>query len=413
MGDLLPAEVGPGRKMAVEAEARAGELLVQMKDILTSEGQDKEGAEVQLPAQVLAEHAVKTRKTHKLMYTQLQVMKFLLDFLDSGPSIQEDSTAAVRKEMVEAKQQWKALKAEYEQQVELIKGAVPLLLAKLEEGEKRSQLLESALQRYQATKEEMEDKAKIARSKHQKKQEALSEQQQQLERRVAELQERLQKHKKELQSLQGIVDEQEGQICIWREKLQRMLDLQSHLEILRGVKLISVSEADLEIELFSHSEPMASDSHRLKLHLHWADDGTVTLKTDSPFFLVSAVLPVGTTSTVRGAILELQHNFFQQAQLLSEIESLQNCFAIDWQQEKRLLHYLKPSSTCSLHVEPGYAANGEVRLVSVKNQHGPVDVTSYRPPQERPSLTNWLVYLSTIDFSAPSLAQKADHVCAP
>nr|XP_003216707.2 PREDICTED: ZW10 interactor isoform X1 [Anolis carolinensis] len=410
MGDLLAAEVGVGQKMA--AEARAGELLAQMKDVLTSEGQSKEEAETQIPARVLAEHAVNTRKTHKLMYTQLQVMKFLLDFLDSAPCIQEDSNAAVRKEMIEAKQQWKALKAEYQQQVELIKGAVPPLLAKLKEGEKRSQLLESALQRYQAKKQEMEDKAKIARSKHQKaQQKILCEQQQQLERRVAELQEKLQKHRQELQSLQGIVEEQEGQVCAWREKLQRMLDLQSHLEILRGVKLISVSETDLEIELTSPSEPKTSDPHHLKVHLHWADDGTVTLQTDNPFFSASD-LPVGTASTIRGVVLELQHNFFQQAQLLSEIELLQNCFAIDWQQEKRLLHYLKPSSTCSLYVEPGYAANGEVRLISVKSQHGTVDVTSYRPPQEKPSLMNWLVYLSTVDFSAPFLAQKADDVCS-
>ncbi|XP_042311130.1 ZW10 interactor-like isoform X2 [Sceloporus undulatus] len=379
-------------------------LLVQLKDELISEDPTKDGMEAELPAQVLAEHAVSTRKTHKLMYTQLQMVKFLLDFLDSAPCIQDASDTAVRKEMVEAKQQWKTLKAEYQQLVELIKGAVPYILAKLEEGENRAQLLESALQRYQAKKRAMEEKAKSAHARLQKEQEHLCERQQQLERSVAELQDKLQKNRQELQGLQEMLEEQEGQACVWRQKIQKLSDFQSHLETLQGVKLISVSEVDLEIELTSCSQPGASDSHQLKLHLHWVDDGTVTVQTDSPFFLVSAVIPVGSYSTIRGIILELQHSYSQQAHLMAEIESLQNCFAIDWQQEKRLLSYLKPSSTCNLYVEPGYPASGGICLLSVKSQHGTVDVTSYRPPQERPSLKNWLVYLSTVDFSAPFLA---------
>ncbi|KAH0628900.1 hypothetical protein JD844_010527 [Phrynosoma platyrhinos] len=321
------------------AGPRAEALLAQLKDELISEGQTKDEVEAGLPAQVLAEHAVSTRKTHKLMYTQLQMVKFLLDFLDSAPCIQDASDTAVRKEMVEAKQQWKTLKAEYQQLVELIKGAVPYILAKLEEGENRAQLLESALQRYQAKKREMEEKKKSACCRLQKEQERLCERQQQLE---------------------------------------RIFNFRSHLETLQGVKLISVSEADLEIELTSCSQPVTSDSHHLKLHIHWADDGTVTLQTDSPFFLVSVVLPVGTCNTIRGIILELQHSYSQQAHLMAEIESLQSCFAIDWQQEKRLLSYLKPSSTCNLYVEPGYPDSGGICLLSVKNQHGTVDVTSYR-----------------------------------
>ncbi|XP_026532166.1 ZW10 interactor-like [Notechis scutatus] len=219
----------------MEAEATAVELLSQINDILKYEDQTTSEMKLELPAQVLAEHTVNTRKTQKLMYTQLQVLKFLLDFLDSAPRIQDASDSTVRKEMEEAKKQWKALKADYQQQVEAIKGAVPQILAKQEEVQSRARLLEEALQRYQA-------------------------------------------------------------------------------KVLFSLAII---------------------------------------------------------------------------------------FAIDWQPEKRLLHYLKPSSTCSLYVESGYPDNGQVRLLSIKTQQGTVDVTSYKPPQEKPSLINWLVYLSTMDFNTP------------
>ncbi|XP_062975583.1 ZW10 interactor-like isoform X2 [Elgaria multicarinata webbii] len=359
------------------AAAAAVELLALLKDVLTSEGQAKDGIEAELPAQVLAEHAVNTRKTHKLMYTQLQVVKFLLDFLDSAPCIQDASGAAVRKEMAEAKQQWKALKVEYQQQVEAIKGAVP-------------------------QNREMEEKVRNAQDRCLKEQELLCERQQQLERHVTELQNRVEVHHEELQRLQAELEEQERQASVWKEEMQSISDFRCLLETLRGVKLTCATESDLEVELSSHSQPGTAASHQLKLRLHWENDGNITLQNASPFFPLPDVLPMGACSTIKAFILELQHSYAQQAQLLAEIELLQSCFAIDWQQEKRLVSYLKPSSTCCLYVEPGYPTSGRICLLSVKNQHGTVDVTSYKPPQERPSLKKWLVYLSAVDFSAAS-----------
>lgn len=52
--------------------------------------------------------------------------------------------------MAEAKQQWKAFKAEYQQQAEAIQGVVPQALVKLEAAQKQAQLLQEALKRYQA-----------------------------------------------------------------------------------------------------------------------------------------------------------------------------------------------------------------------------------------------------------------------
>ncbi|XP_066474128.1 ZW10 interactor [Tiliqua scincoides] len=390
------------RNMSVEETATR--LLAQLKNELAFEGQTKDGVEAELPAKVLAEHAVTTRKTHKWLYSQLQVLKFLMDFLGSAPCVQDASKSAVREEMAEAKQQWKALKAEYQQHVEAIEGAVPQALAKLEEARNQAQRLEAALQRYQAKKQELEEKVRSAQDRHRKEQELLCERQQQVEGLVAELHDRLRVQREELQHLQQELQEQDCQACHWREKFQEISDFQHLLEMLQGVKLIYASERDLELELISHSQSVTPNPHSLKLRLHWGDDGSVSLQSDNPLFLVSAVLPMGICSTIKDIILELQHSYSEQAQLLAEIESLQCSFAIDWQQENRLLRYLKPSSTCSLYVEPGYPANGGILLLSVKSQHGTVDVTAYKPPQEKPSMQDWLEYLSTVDFSAAFLS---------
>ncbi|KAH1180830.1 hypothetical protein KIL84_001764 [Mauremys mutica] len=87
------------------------------------------------------------------MCSQLHVVKFLLEFLDqrdSAPFDQKTTEAAVRSEMVQAKQQWKELKAGYQQRVEAIEGAVPHVLAQLEKGQHLAQRLKEALARYEA-----------------------------------------------------------------------------------------------------------------------------------------------------------------------------------------------------------------------------------------------------------------------
>nr|XP_028568911.1 ZW10 interactor-like isoform X1 [Podarcis muralis] len=379
-------------------------LLARVKDALAFESQAQYGVEADLPPQVLAEHAVSTRHAHKFMLMQLQVLKFCLDFLDSGLCVENASKSSVRQEVAEAKQEWKKLKAEYQQQVESIQKDVPQLLLKLEQAWNRAQLLEEALQRYQDKKLEMEEKARSAQKRQQKEQDALYEQQRRLEERMAELQGSLQAQREELQQLRRELEEEERQACAWQEEVQRISDFRSLLETLQGVRLLSESKSDLEFELISPAQPGAATPHALKLRLHWRDDGSVMLQSDSPFFPPSLVLPEGTCGNIRAIVLELQNSYFQQAQLLAEIELLHSCFAIDWQQEKRILSYLKPSSTCNLYVEPGYPASGGISLCSVKVQHGTVDATSYKPPQERPSLRDWLEYLSAVDFNAPFLA---------
>lgn len=69
--------------------------------------------------------------------------------LASDPSRLSLAISFAGEEMAEAKQQWKAFKTDYLQQVETIEGAVPQALDKLEEARNKAQLLEEALQCYQ------------------------------------------------------------------------------------------------------------------------------------------------------------------------------------------------------------------------------------------------------------------------
>ncbi|XP_077185566.1 outer kinetochore KNL1 complex subunit ZWINT-like [Paroedura picta] len=383
-------------------EEKAVGLLARLKDALAFEDRTENGVGAELPTKVWAEHAVNTRKTHKLLLSQLQVVKFLLDFLDAGPGNQDASFSRVQNEMQEAKQQWKALKAEYQEKVSAIQEAVPQIAAKLEEGSRKAQLLEETLGRYRAKKAEVEEKAKIAQEQHLKEEERLRKLHEQMEGRVAEAQGRLQKHQEEVQRLQGALEEQERQAAEWRERAQGISEFQHFMETLQGVRLTHASENDLELELTAHTVP-----HRLKLRLHWREGGAIALESDCPFFLLSTALPLSSTGTVKDILLELRGSYLQQAQLLAEIEVLQGCFAIDWEPEKRLLHYLKPSSTCTLRVEPGYPSGGGICLLSIKCHHGAIDVTLYQPSPERPTLQDWLEYLSAVDFSAPFLARGA------
>nr|XP_023969600.1 ZW10 interactor isoform X3 [Chrysemys picta bellii] len=380
--------------MAAAGQAR--ELLAQLDEALAFEGPTREELEAELPAKVLVEHAVDTRKKQKWMCSQLHVVKFLLEFLDqrdSAPFDQKTKEAAVRSEMVQAKQQWKELKAGYQQRVEAIEGAVPCVLAQLEKGQHLAQRLKEALVQYEAQRHEAEKKARDARERRQKEQ-------QQLEEQAALLRSRLEAQRQELHRLQGELQSQECVASGWREKVERSSALCQLLETLQGVRLVSASGDEIDMELTPGPQPTTPDPQAatpdpqpLRLTLCWAEDGSVRVRSHSPLFPAPAPC-----ADVRGTVLELQHRYRQLAPLLTEIQALQTRFPIDWQPQERRLRFLQPSAVWTLAVEPGYVGSGGVRLLAVQGQHGPGDPGAWKPPQETPSLREWLEYLSTLDI---------------
>ncbi|XP_023969598.2 ZW10 interactor isoform X1 [Chrysemys picta bellii] len=387
--------------MAAAGQPR--ELLAQLDEALAFEGPTREELEAELPAKVLVEHAVDTRKKQKWMCSQLHVVKFLLEFLDqrdSAPFDQKTKEAAVRSEMVQAKQQWKELKAGYQQRVEAIEGAVPCVLAQLEKGQHLAQRLKEALVQYEAQRHEAEKKARDARERRQKEQQQLEERQQQLEEQAALLRSRLEAQRQELHRLQGELQSQECVASGWREKVERSSALCQLLETLQGVRLVSASGDEIDMELTPGPQPTTPDPQAatpdpqpLRLTLCWAEDGSVRVRSHSPLFPAPAPC-----ADVRGTVLELQHRYRQLAPLLTEIQALQTRFPIDWQPQERRLRFLQPSAVWTLAVEPGYVGSGGVRLLAVQGQHGPGDPGAWKPPQETPSLREWLEYLSTLDI---------------
>ncbi|XP_074873628.1 outer kinetochore KNL1 complex subunit ZWINT [Carettochelys insculpta] len=378
------------------AAGRARDLLAQLDEMLAFEGQTREELEAELPAKVLVEHAVATRKKQKLMCSQLQVVSFLQEFLDQmdpAPFDQKTTEAAIRSEMVQAKQQWKELKAGYQQRVEAIKGSVPCVLAQLEKGQHLAQRLTEALERYEAQRHQAEKAAKDTRERLQKEQE-------QLEKQVAELQSRVGAQCQKLHQLQGELQKQECVATAWREKVERKSALCQLLETLQGVRLVSASGDKVELELTPGPQLLVPDSQLqtpgpqlLRLTLCWAEDGSIRVQSHNPLF--PSPMPC---TDVQGTILEMQHSYSQLAQLLAEIQALQTRFPIDWHPQERQLRFLQPVAIWTLAVEPEYPAGGSVRLLSVEGQQGPRDPAAWRPPQESPSLRDWLEYLSTLDI---------------
>ncbi|KAM7134466.1 outer kinetochore KNL1 complex subunit ZWINT-like isoform 2-T2 [Macrochelys suwanniensis] len=265
--------------MAAAGEAR--ELLARLDEALAFEGPTREELEAELPAKVLVEHAVDTRKKQKWMCSQLHVVKFLLEFLDqrdSAPFDQKTTEAAVRNEMVQAKQQWKELKVGYQQRVEAIEGAVPDVLAQLEKGQHLAQRLKEALAQYEAQRHEAEKKARDARERRQKEQEQLEERQRQLEAQAAELRSRVEAQRQELHRLQGELQSQESVASGWREKVERSSALCQLLETLQGVRLVSASADEIDMELTPDPQPTTPDPQPLRLTLCWAEDGSIRVR---------------------------------------------------------------------------------------------------------------------------------------
>ena len=109
--------------------------------------------EAELPAQILAEFVMDSQKKDKLLCSQLQVVDFLQNFLvqegtaqDQNPLVSEDTS---RQKAIEAKEQWKELKATYQEHVEVIPNSLSQALPKVEEAHTNQAQLQEALKQLQ------------------------------------------------------------------------------------------------------------------------------------------------------------------------------------------------------------------------------------------------------------------------
>ncbi|XP_035580160.1 ZW10 interactor isoform X2 [Zalophus californianus] len=212
------------------ARARALEALAKLADILEPIGRQEEA---ELPAQILAEFVTDSRKKDKLLCSQLQVVDFLQNFLAQEDVVQgldplasEDTS---RQKALAAKEQWKELKATYQEHVEAITGALTQALPTMEEAQrKRAQLL-GALEELQAKEKHLQHLAEASAEVRQRQRgmqqelERLSQELGRLQEQAGQKQDTLHRHQAFLQLLQTL----QGQLPFpeAEAELPRKLDL--------------------------------------------------------------------------------------------------------------------------------------------------------------------------------------------
>nr|XP_020765999.1 ZW10 interactor isoform X3 [Odocoileus virginianus texanus] len=230
-----------------EVEAAAREALAKVAGILEPVGLQEEA---ELPAQILAEFVMDSRKKDKLLCSQLQVVDFLQNFLvqegtaqDQNPLVSEDTS---RQKAIEAKEQWKELKATYQEHVEVITNSLTQALPKVEEAQTKQAQLQEALKQLQTKKQMAMEKLRIAQKQWQLQQEKHL---QNLAEALSEVRERQTGTQQELQQLYqelGTLKQQAGQA---QDKLQRHQTFLQLLYTLQGKQLFNEAEAEIPQEL--------------------------------------------------------------------------------------------------------------------------------------------------------------------
>ncbi|XP_040473366.1 ZW10 interactor isoform X4 [Falco naumanni] len=105
-----------------------------------------------IPARVLVEHLVDTRRKQKLLLTQLRVLCQLLGVIESpGPHLAPLAPCEAGA-LAQARERWRELKAECE---EVLGGALPSALTRLRKGQCLLQRLQGALEASLQQKEEL------------------------------------------------------------------------------------------------------------------------------------------------------------------------------------------------------------------------------------------------------------------
>lgn len=230
-----------------EAEAAAVEALAKLANILEPIGLREEA---ELPGQILAEFVMDSRKKDKLLCSQLQVVDFLQNFLAQEDIVQgldplasEDRS---RQKAIAAKEQWKELKATYQEHVEAISRALIHALPKMEEAQKKQAQLQEALDQLQAKKQVAMEKLRTAQQQWKLQQEKrlqhLAEASAEVRQRQAGTQQELEQLYQEL----GTLKQQAGQE---RDKLQRHQTFLQLLYTLQGELQSPETEAELPQDL--------------------------------------------------------------------------------------------------------------------------------------------------------------------
>ncbi|XP_040180467.1 uncharacterized protein LOC120914076 [Rana temporaria] len=330
-----------------------------------------------ISAKVLVHYSKKTCKKQKILCNQLQVLRFLLEFLQEASTVgwKDSNPKLPNKEMEMVRQKWKGLKSEYLNKVKEVEELLPQLLEKMQILQEKKNQLEASLQRYQDQRETKGRQAK------QELREALQKQQQVV-----------QKCQDHIQQLKVQVERLEQSAESWIQSVKKDSSLLELLRTLQGMSLVSVEDKGMVLDLYAGEEAVAP----LRINVHFTSEEQFQIKTEVSMPGLPPELQHGATSHITSVILELQCWYRSHGHLLEEMRALQDRFSIDWLPVERQVLLLKDSKRYTLYVEPGYPQSGGVKLITVKELETDASSSHLKPPGEHPSLTTWLEYLQTL-----------------
>ncbi|XP_006831493.1 PREDICTED: ZW10 interactor-like [Chrysochloris asiatica] len=210
---------------ATDPETEAIKTLAEVSTILESTGLQEEA---ELPAQVLAEFVMDSRKKDKLLCSQLQVVDFLLGSLVNEDTVQDLASEDMsRQKATEAKEHWKELKATYQEHVEDITSALRQALLQKEEAQRKQAQLQEAIEQLQLKKQAAAEKLKAAQQQWQLQQEKHLQRLAEVRHHQRGTQQKVEQLHQELRSLTHQAGQKQDQLQRYQAFLQLLCTLQN------------------------------------------------------------------------------------------------------------------------------------------------------------------------------------------
>ncbi|KAI4894653.1 hypothetical protein NFI96_013509 [Prochilodus magdalenae] len=340
----------------------------------------------------MANYLMDCRRKQKLMCQQLCMLDDMLKCLAGIESAEQFlNEPCPPNPGTEARAAWKALKAEYQQQIQEVEALIVTLEGNMTELHNKRQRLESLLIALEKKKEECKKKERAAAKQKRRAETQLS---LQLEDSLQTAQNALRVCDKQLSKLKREVEEQLACVADWtfyRDKLQNVLAVtQTNMQY----RLLSVSPSELCLELLPRSAQQSLQPLRLSVTMTANDLFRLQVFQGTAGLLEESV--EGPVRQLSAALLEIMQRYISQGEMLAEIQALHSRFAIDWCPAKQLLIFLKSATTvCHLELGEGYPSAGSARLLSVCKDGNLLDLDTLQPPVVNPVLTDWLEFLSS------------------
>uniref|UniRef100_UPI00398E678C coiled-coil domain-containing protein 157 n=1 Tax=Pristiophorus japonicus TaxID=55135 RepID=UPI00398E678C len=353
----------------------------------------------------VVQHAVGFRRNQKMTFRQLKTCAFFLDIVKNSDvkGIQENiQQQNIQMKLTETRQKWKSLKVECRVQEEELQN-VSIILQKFQALETKQQALTDAIQLYEAKKQQLEEA--LQQKKLQLKQEqklTLAKEKSLIEQAIKECSLCISKCHTSIQqaqqTIQLLAKKDSLTDCVHFCDFHTLSQLYQTMETQSGVKILELPENQVTLQFDPRALIPLTKLSPLELTVVWTMDGRVKLETNCAFLDLSEMESVD----LRNITAEIWKRYMSQAELWGEIQLLQHRYAIDWLENERKLKFLQSIAgsssniVCTLYIEIGYPGNGEVKLSSIQEKNGPID-TVIEPPQAKPSLTDWLEYLNTLE----------------